>query len=132
MFGFSERSLKQLEGVNPQLVELMKMAIRRSPIDFGIPADGGKRTAERQKELFDKGVSKCDGTIKKSYHQSGNAVDVYAYVNGKASWDKEHLAIIAGVVLSTAYAMGLNVRWGGTFGSNELKGWDKPHFELRD
>ena len=132
MFGFSERSLKQLEGVNPQLVELMKMAIRRSPIDFGIPADGGKRTAERQKELFDKGVSKCDGTIKKSYHQSGNAVDVYAYVNGKASWDKEHLAIIAGVVLSTAYAMGLNVRWGGTFGSNEFKGWDKPHFELRD
>ncbi|MCT4590518.1 MAG: M15 family metallopeptidase [Carboxylicivirga sp.] len=132
MFEFSNRSLKRLEGVNPQLIELMKKAIARSPIDFGIPADGGKRTAERQKELYDKGVSKCDGTITKSYHQSGNAVDVYAYVDGKASWDVEHLAMIAGVVLSVAAEMNLNVRWGGTFGSRVFKGWDRPHFEIRD
>ena len=132
MYRFSKRSLSRLEGVNPNLVELMKTAICRSPIDFGIPSDGGKRTAERQKELFEKNVSKCDGTHKKSYHQSGNAIDVYAYVNGKASWDAEHLAIIAGVVLSVAAEMGLNIRWGGTFGSNEFKGWDKSHFELKD
>ena len=133
MYRFSKRSLKRLEGVNPKMIDLMNTAIVRSPIDFGIPADGGKRTAKRQKELFDdKDVdTNCDGIIKKSYHQSGNAVDIYAYVNGKPSWDKVHLALIAGVILSIAVEMDLNIRWGGTFGSKKFKGWDQPHFELK-
>ena len=132
MYKFSKRSIQELELINPKLAALMDQAIERSPIDFGIPNNGGKRTAEKQNELYNKGVSKCDGILKKSYHQSGNAVDVYAYVNGKASWDVEHLCIIAGVVLSIASEMGLNIRWGGTFGSNKFKGWDMPHFEIKE
>jgi peptidoglycan L-alanyl-D-glutamate endopeptidase CwlK len=132
MYKFSKRSIQELELINPKLAALMDQAIKRSPIDFGIPNNGGKRTAEKQNELYNKGVSKCDGILKKSYHQSGNAVDVYAYVNGQASWEVEHLCIIAGVVLSIASEMRLKIRWGGTFGSNEFKGWDMPHFEIKD
>lgn len=35
------------------------------------------RSKEEQRRLFDKGISGCDGTIKKSAHQSGKAMDIY-------------------------------------------------------
>ena len=129
-FEFSTRSLLRLQGVDEELYKLIKLALSRSPIDFGIPEYGGLRTPEDQKKLFDKGLSKADGIIKKSYHQTGKAVDVFAFVNGKASWDEQHLALIAGVVLSCAKEVGLNITWGGTFGSKEFKGWDRPHFQI--
>lgn len=131
-FEFSKTSLRRLEGVNSKLIELMKKSLTVSPIDFGIPKSGGFRTADEQNFLFEKNRTKCDGYEKKSKHQQGLAVDVYAYVNGQASWDESHLSMIAGVVLSTAHEMGLQVRWGGTFGTKgkKFKGWDMPHFEL--
>ncbi|GAB7088924.1 M15 family metallopeptidase [Marinifilum fragile] len=129
-FTFSKRSLDRLGKVDQRLQQLMHNAIALSPIDFGIPEYGGLRTEEEQQQLYQKGLSKCDGYKIKSYHQTGNAIDIYAYVNGKASWDKIHLAIIAGVILGEANRMNLNVRWGGTFGSDAFKGWDMPHFEL--
>ena len=129
-FKLSQRSLTRLEGVNDKMIELMQRSIAKSPIDFGIPQHGGLRTAEQQRALFNGQKSKCDGYQVKSRHQSGNAVDVYAYINCKASWDKVHLALIAGVVLSEAKVMGLNVVWGGSFGSKNFHGWDLPHFEL--
>lgn len=131
MYKFSSRSLKVLSTVHPTLQAVMTRALALSPIDFGIPPSGGLRTAEKQRELFVAGKSKCDGYKVRSRHQSGEAVDVYAYVNGQASWDKHHLAIIAGVVLSVAKSMGVELRWGGTFGSSDWKGWDYPHFELK-
>lgn len=129
-YKFGATSLSRLHGVNPVMVEIMMEAIAVSPIDFGIPPDGGLRTAERQYELWLDGKSKADGTSKKSKHQSGNAIDVFAYVNGKASWNKIHLALIAGVVLAVAKKKGVKVKWGGTFGSSSFEGWDMPHFEL--
>lgn len=119
-----------LSGVNDQLKQLMIDSIKDSPIDFGIPNDGGLRSSEKQYELYKRGKSLLDGNIKKSKHQTGEAVDIYAYVNGKASWDDVHLAMVAGVVLSKAKERGLQVRWGGEFGSKDFNGWDKPHFEL--
>jgi peptidoglycan LD-endopeptidase CwlK len=131
-FKFSRRSKKRLEGVDPKMVELMERALKKSPIDFGIPEFGGLRKNYEQNGLFLKGLSKADGYKKLSNHQSGKAIDVYAYINGKASWRPIHLAIIAGVVLAEAKEMGMIVRWGGTFGSKLFMGWDKPHFERLD
>lgn len=131
-FEFSKRSVKNMEGVDQRLVDLFIEALSLSPIDFGIPETGGLRTAEVQHDLFVNGKSKCDGYLNKSRHQTGKALDVFAYINGRASWDNEHLAIIAGVVLSCAKRKKLKVTWGGSFGSAELKGWDRPHFQLED
>lgn len=141
---FSKASQNRLATANEPLPALFEKALSVSPIDFGIAR--GKATAQEQFELYKKGrkevngkwkienkaqiVTYCDGFNKKSNHQSGNAIDIYAYVNGKASWDEIHLAIVAGVVLSVANKMGINIKWGGTFGSNKFKGWDMPHFEL--
>jgi peptidoglycan L-alanyl-D-glutamate endopeptidase CwlK len=131
-FKFSKRSLERLKGVDPLMVKLIERSLAKSPIDFGIPEHGGLRTAIEQRLLFNEGLSKADGTKHLSKHQSGKAVDVFAYINGKASWDPVHLAMIAGVVLSEAKEMNLKITWGGSFGSNDFKGWDMPHFQREE
>lgn len=123
---FSQRSLMRLEGVDERLVEVLERAINVTKIDFGIPPYGGVRTPEEQALLFKEGKSKADGYLKKSKHQDGKAVDVYAYVDGKASWEKEHLALVACAILESASRLGYRLRWGGLFSSFE----DMPHFEL--
>ena len=135
MFKFSSRSKMRLEGVHPTIKGILDVALERTPIDFGIAEYGGLRTVEDQQFLFNDGGSKCDGIRKKSKHQRqksgyGEAVDVYAYLNREASFDKIHLSIIAGVILSVAKGMGVKCVWGGTFNSNEFKGWDFGHFEF--
>lgn len=137
-FKFSQRSYERLEGVNPILVEIIEEAISVSPIDFGIPKDGGFRTTQRQQQLYAQGrtvpgrkITRADGIRYKSYHQSGNAVDVYAYVNKKASWEKVHMGIIAGVIIAVGRSRGVEIEWGGTFGSKTFEGWDSAHFQLK-
>jgi len=71
-FKLSQRSLDRLDGVKPQLVELVKRAIEITTIDFGVIE--GLRSEERQKELVAKGASKT----MKSKHLDGNAVDLMA------------------------------------------------------
>jgi hypothetical protein len=49
-------------------------------------------------------------------------------VDGKASWEKEHLAIIAAAMLQASAQLGYELKWGGLW-----KSWqDFPHFEIRD
>ena len=128
MFKLGQNSLNNRAGVDPRLIEISDLAISLSNIDFGIPSTGGLRTTEDQAKLFTSGVSKADGRKNKSYHQTGKALDVYAYVDGKASWEKLHLALIAAVMLQAAAQLGYRLKWGGNW-----KSWqDMPHFELED
>lgn len=135
-YRFSSKSAERMKGVNPELIVIFTEAIKNSPIDFGIPGDGGLRTAKRQNELFADEKSKCDGYELKSYHQSGNALDFYAYVDGKASWEKHHLSMVAGVIMTTAKRLKkegkvkIDLYWGGQFGSYNFNGWDMPHIEI--
>tara|TARA_R110000787_G_scaffold154963_1_gene268661 strand:+ start:1204 stop:1593 length:390 start_codon:yes stop_codon:yes gene_type:complete len=127
-FQLSNNSMMNLEGVDGRLIDIADVAIKLSPIDFGIPSTGGLRTTEDQAKLFEDGVSKADGVNNKSYHQTGKALDVYAYVDGKASWDKLHLATIAAAMLQASSQLGYELKWGGLW-----KSWqDYPHFEIKD
>ena len=127
-FQLSNNSMMNLEGVDGRLIDIADVAIKLSPIDFGIPSTGGLRTTEDQAKLFEEGVSKADGVNNKSYHQTGKALDVYAYVDGKASWDKLHLATIAAAMLQASSQLGYELKWGGLW-----KSWqDYPHFEIKD
>ena len=128
MYKLSKRSRERLNGINTVLIDIIEKSIVNSAYDFGIPQYGGLRTNEDQKKLYDRGVSKCDGVKKKSYHQSGNAFDIYAYVNGKASWEKHHLESIARHIQQTAKEhFNVDLRWGGDFKTF----YDGPHFEIR-
>lgn len=126
MFKFSQKSISRLEGVDIRLKEVAELALTLTPIDFGIPSTGGLRTAEQQNNLYLEGKSRRDGIKRKSLHQLGTALDVYAYVDGKASWQKDHLTIIAGAMLESARRLGYKITWGGWWP------WDMPHFQLED
>jgi peptidoglycan L-alanyl-D-glutamate endopeptidase CwlK len=128
MFKLGTNSINNLAGVDGRLIDIADLAITLSSIDFGIPSTGGLRTEAVQAKLFADGVSKADGVNNKSYHQSGKALDVYAYVDGKASWDKLHLALIAAAMLQASAQLGYELKWGGNW-----KSWqDYPHFEIKD
>ena len=147
MFYFGGTSKKRISEVHKLLQELAYKTIETSTVDFGIAKYGGLRTAIEQKQLFDKKYSKCDGTIKKSYHQSGLAIDFVPYINGTYTWaDKKAFLAIAQAVFSTWSVlpdkMGFFLHWGGFWGAKDLNfnelldldkelGWDLPHFELR-
>jgi peptidoglycan LD-endopeptidase CwlK len=127
-FKLGKNSINNLAGVDGRLIAIADLAIELTNIDFGVPSTGGLRTEADQAKLFADGVSKADGVNNKSYHQSGKAIDVYAYVDGKASWDKLHLAVIASAMLQASAQLGYKLKWGGLW-----KSWqDYPHFEIKD
>jgi peptidoglycan L-alanyl-D-glutamate endopeptidase CwlK len=128
MFQLGKNSIKNINGIDSRLVDIVELAITLTNIDFGIPSSGGLRTTQDQAALFTSGKSKCDGRTNKSYHQSGKAVDVYAYVDGSASWDHLHLTHIAAAMLQAAAELGYDLKWGGLWNSWQ----DLPHFEIKD
>ena len=127
-FKLGKNSINNLAGVDGRLIAIADLAIELTNIDFGIPSTGGLRTTEDQAKLYEAGVSQADGVNNKSYHQSGKALDVYAYVEGKASWDKLDLALVATAMLQASAQLGYELKWGGLW-----KSWqDYPHFEIKD
>ena len=126
-FRFSKSSKNRLLGVDPDIFRVARLAIQITKIDFGIPLHGGLRTQAEQNELFHAGLSKCDGYVKISSHQTGEALDVYAYVDGKASWEEQHLAMVATAMLQSASQLGVGLEWGGLWKSFI----DMPHFQLQ-
>lgn len=139
-FKFSQTSLDRLATCHSDLKIIMMEAISVSNIDFGIAE--GYRTIERQKDLFDKGLSKIDGVNKKGKHNYNPslAVDIYPWVNGAAKWDNEHLSYLAGLIhgvsemLYNKNTITHHIRWGGNFDMDgeilEQTFNDRPHFEL--
>ena len=143
MYRFSSKSLERIKYINPTLIAILKDAIKDSPYDFGIPRDGGFRTFHRQAELYargrttkdliDKGITGVEGRpdksritwTLKSYHMTSNAFDIYAYVNGAASWDMEYLEPIARHLIKVAASHGVILSWG-----YDLWKKDGAHFQI--
>lgn len=125
-FSFSKTSKARREGVSKKLIEISDLALTLSAVDFGIPDHGGIRTKLEQRQLFFDGLSNCDGYNKRSKHQDGKALDVYAYVDGKASWEEGDLAMVAAAMLEAANRLGYKLTWGGLWKSFK----DMPHFQL--
>ena len=128
MFSLGKKSIENLIGVDDDLIDIVELAIEITKVDFGIPSTGGYRVEAEQAKLFTAGLSKADGRVNKSKHQTGRAVDVFAYVDGKASYNTEHLAMVAAAMLQSASQLNIELKWGGHFRSFT----DMPHFELGD
>lgn len=134
MFSLSSTSKNNREGVDIRLIQISDLAITISIIDFGHGKYAGLRTPETQNQLFKDNKSRADGYKNLSNHQSGKALDFYAYVNGRASWAPEYLAMVAAAHLQAASMLSYRIKWGGLFRTkrNKLYGWDCPHLELMD
>lgn len=120
MFALSQRSLKRLEGVHPDLVKVVKRAIALTPVDFGITE--GLRTLETQKKYVAEGKSKTMN----SRHLTGHAVDVVAYPADKDTWNLKYYRMIAEAFKQASKELNIPIVWGGDW----TKFVDGPHFEL--
>lgn len=121
MFKLSKASLEKLQGVKEPLVAIVKRAIELSEVDFGVSE--GVRTKERQKQLYEAGKSRTMN----SRHLTGDAVDVYAWVDNYVNWNFHYYEKIAKAMYQAAKELGIEITWGG-----EWKGFrDGVHFELK-
>lgn len=125
-FQLSQRSLTRLIGVHPDLVEVVKLAIQRTPVDFTVVE--GVRTVAQQREYVTKGASQTMN----SYHLPqadglGHAVDLAPLVGGAIPWnDWAQFKSLADVVKSCAAELGVPVEWGGDWKTFK----DGPHFQI--
>ena len=117
-FKLSKRSLGRLEGVDERMVRVVKTAITVSKIDFG--GICGLRTVEEQRELVAKGASQT----MKSKHIDGLAVDLMAYVGGRASWELNLYDDIADAMKIAADEENVQIRWGAAWHINDMREWD--------
>jgi len=108
---FGGRSLEKLKGVDDNLVRVAHLALRYSPVDFGITC--GLRTLEEQQALLDAGKSQ---TLK-SRHLDGKAIDIVCYVDGKVTWDFKHYMVAAQAIALAARELDVEIRWGAAWTS---------------
>ena len=127
----------KLDTVNPLLAEkIKKILAAMDALGFPLKVIQGRRTEIYQHELWLQGrdvhgnivdakkiVTNADGYIKKSNHQSGNAVDcAFLDADGKVTFDEHYPWALYGKMGET-----LGLTWGGTF-----KGLsDLGHLELK-
>jgi peptidoglycan L-alanyl-D-glutamate endopeptidase CwlK len=128
MHYLSARSRSRLDGIDKVLIDIIEEAIKTSPYDFGIPQYGGMRSDAVQKEMYAQGRTKPGRKVTwtlNSYHKTGKAFDIYAYVNGGASWDLKYLEPIARHLQDVACMYDIELQWG-----HDLWGKDGAHFQI--
>ena len=120
--------MSHMAGVDNKLILIAHRAIEITHIDFGIPNTGGLRTEVEQALLYSQRKSKADGVNNLSKHQTGKALDFFAYVDGKGSWTKEHLAEVACAFMQAAIELDIKIKSGMFFKSFS----DYPHIQLEE
>ena len=149
-YKYGPSSNKRRRDVSGYLIITSDRALQCSPIDFGVPVDGGKRKAKRQNWIFKKGWSRCDGYNDKSFHQQvdedglGKALDLVPYIPGQGlCYDALGRFGVIGMLMLEAWEelqdegvipRDLFLHWGGLWKNRDPKklGWDLAHFEIRN
>jgi peptidoglycan L-alanyl-D-glutamate endopeptidase CwlK len=119
-FRFSARSLRNLQGVHPDLVRVVHRALELTPTDFLITE--GMRTLERQLQLVASGASRT----KNSRHLTGHAIDFAPIVAGKVRWDWPLFPPIVRAFKQAAAEKGVQI----VAGADWPRFRDGPHIEL--
>ncbi|HCX11884.1 MAG TPA: endolysin [Hyphomonas sp.] len=106
MYQLSRRSFERLKGVHGDLSLVMCRAINLATTDFGIFE--GLRTLEKQQQYLAAGKSK---TLD-SRHLTGDAVDVFAWHEGKYRPELGYYIDIAHSIQQAAEELKVSVTWG--------------------
>ena len=118
----NDRSERNLRGVHPALVAVVRRAVQLLPEDLGFIVTEGLRTRARQAELVKAGASQ---TLN-SRHLTGHAVDLAATLKGQVRWDWPLYQKLATAMKAAAAEQGTVITWGGDW--RTLR--DGPHFEI--
>ncbi|CNE17970.1 M15 family metallopeptidase [Yersinia nurmii] len=120
-FTFSQISQRNLQGVHPDLVRVVYLALKLSEVDFRVIE--GLRDSARQRQMVLNGNSQ---TLN-SRHLTGHAVDLAPWINNTIPWnDWGAFAQVAVAMKQAAKQLQIPMIWGGDW--TTLK--DGPHFEL--
>jgi len=145
-FKLSRRSKSNIKGVRKEIMILIERSIKKSEIDFGIPNYGGIRTPQEQNNLYNtkvngKRITHLDGFNTISYHQSGEAWDIFAYFDKKAQWNYEDKKTLDSyILLDKLFKEEFDLmKEEGLFEEDEVLIWggdwikfkDYPHHEIR-
>lgn len=115
-YWLSRASKARLEGVHPQLVEVVERAIELTGQDFSVT--DGLRSLERQKALKASGASKTLNSMHlKQSDGWGHAVDLVPYLHGPR-WEWPLIYPIAVAMRRASQEFGVSLTWGGV--------WDMP------
>ena len=120
---YSNRSLRSLNGIHPDLRRVMDRALQNSPLDFCVIE--GLRTKKRQAELVAAGKS----WTMNSRHLTGHAVDLMPFVDGVGSFSWPLYNQLGPAVKKAAKEEGVDLEWGGDWSPKHLDG---PHFQLSE
>lgn len=120
MANLGDRSLRTLQGVHPDLVQVVLRAAAVGSIMFIVTE--GRRSRERQEHLVATGKSRTMN----SRHLTGHAVDLAVLLSdGVVSWEHAAYRFLAISMKGAARELGTPIEWGG-----DWKWFDGPHFQL--
>jgi peptidoglycan L-alanyl-D-glutamate endopeptidase CwlK len=117
-FRLSKRSAGRLEGVNDDLVAVVKRAIELTKVDFGVTE--GLRSVETQREYVAAGKSQT----MKSKHLDGRAVDLVAYIGSSVSWELNLYDDIANAMRVAAIELDVPIKWGAAWSVGDIRDFD--------
>lgn len=118
-------SLKNLNGVHPDLVRVIVRAIQITKYDFGV-SEGERTLAKQKQEVAEGDSSTLDSLHLEQDDGFSHAVDIFGYVNGKADYSSKVMNKIAQAMFTAAIDEGVQLEWGGFW----QKPKDKPHWQL--
>lgn len=116
----SERSLKNLEGVHPDLVKVVHKADDLTDLPFLITE--GVRSMKRQRQLVAAGAS----STLRSRHLTGHAIDFVPLVDGEPNWKWPAFWPIVEAFEKAGKELGIAIECGARW----KKFPDGPHVQL--
>ena len=123
-YTLSTRSLERLNGVNESLVNIVKIAIKTTKVDFGVTC--GLRTKSEQAELVKKGASQTMNSRHLPQESTGtsHAVDLVAYISGRVSWELNLYDDIADAMAQASKTHGVPIKWGAAWSIGNIAQWN--------
>jgi len=138
IFHFGTKSECHLATCHPAITLVAREALAMGVMDVGVIH--GWRGEKIQNLLYNAGDSKLPWDKSKHNRMINGkpyswAIDILIYVNGKASWYRPYYLIMAGVFITCAKKLGIELRWGGNWDMDaepltDQKFQDLGHYEL--
>lgn len=110
----SRRSKNELDGVHPDLIEVVHRCLEISPVDFGV--HDGIRNVHEQRELVKRKVSRTmNSRHLRGKDGYGHAVDLVPYINRKLRWEWAPIYELASAMRQASQELLIPLRWGGVW-----------------
>lgn len=129
-YAWGARSLRNLDGIHPDLRKLADAVLARNPHDLTVLDGGGLRTPQQAQ------ANAANGTgVLNSRHLTGDAVDLVTLTNGRVDWQnlrafRETAETVATVAAELGIPIVQGCDWDCDGIMGEAKEWDWPHVQL--